>query len=152
MAIEEELRKRRFGKVVRLEVERSMPHETRALLQRGLQLEAQDVYEISGMLDLAALTEIADLDVPHLHARPWQPVIPPRLVPPDEDEEADVFAAIREHDILLHHPYESFTGSVQRFIEQAAEDPDVLTIKMTLYRTSGDSPIVRALIAAAEAG
>ncbi len=152
MAIEEELRKRRFGKVVRLEVERSMPHETRALLQRGLQLEAQDVYEIKGMLDLNALMPLADLDVPHLQPRPWQPVIPPRLLPPDEGEEADVFAAIREQDILLHHPYESFSGSVQQFIEQAAEDPDVLTIKMTLYRTSGDSPIVRSLIAAAEAG
>jgi len=152
MAIEEELRKRRFGKVVRLEVERSMPHATRALLQRGLALEPQDVYEISGMLDLSALGTIADLDIPQLQPRPWQPVVPLRLLPPDEDEEADVFAAIREADILLHHPYESFAGSVQRFIEQAAEDPDVLTIKMTLYRTSGDSPIVRSLIAAAEAG
>lgn len=152
MAMEEELRKRRFGKVVRLEVERSMPHGTRALLQRGLQLESHDVYEISGMLDLTALTPLADLDIPHLLPRPWQPVVPPRLTPPDEDEEADVFAAIREQDILVHHPYESFVGSVQQFIEQAAEDPDVLTIKMTLYRTSGDSPIVRSLIAAAEAG
>jgi polyphosphate kinase len=152
MAIEEELRKRRFGKVVRLEVERSMPHGTRALLQRGLQLETRDVYEISGTLDLTVLNAIADLDVPQLQPKPWQPIVPLRLMPPDEDEEADVFAAIREQDILLHHPYESFIGSVQRFIEQAAEDPDVLTIKMTLYRTSGDSPIVRSLIAAAEAG
>jgi polyphosphate kinase len=152
MAIEEELRKRRFGKVVRLEVERSMPHETRALLRRGLQLEAHDVYEISGMLDLTALSPIAELDIPELQPRPWQPVVPIRLMPADEDEEADVFAAIREQDILVHHPYESFVGSVQRFIEQAAEDPDVLTIKMTLYRTSGDSAIVRSLIAAAEAG
>jgi len=152
MAIEEELRKRRFGKVVRLEVERSMPHATRALLQRGLALEPQDVYEISGMLDLSALGPIADLDIPQLQPHPWQPVVPIRLQPPDQDEEADVFAAIREADILLHHPYESFAGSVQRFIEQAAEDPDVLTIKMTLYRTSGDSPIIRSLIAAAEAG
>ncbi len=152
MAIEEELRKRRFGKVVRLEVERSMPHATRALLQRGLALEQQDVYEISGMLDLSALLPIADLDIPQLQPHPWQPVVPPRLLPPDPDDDADVFAAIREADILLHHPYESFAGSVQRFIEQAAEDSDVLTIKMTLYRTSGDSPIVRSLIAAAEAG
>ncbi len=104
------------------------------------------------MLDLTALTPIADLDVPHLQPHPWQPVMPTRLTPPDEDEEADVFAAIRNADILVHHPYESFAGSVQRFIEQAADDPDVLTIKMTLYRTSGDSPIVRALIDAAEAG
>jgi len=151
-AIEEELRKRRFGKVVRLEIERSMPHATRALLMRGLAVEAEDVYEISGMLDLNALTEIADLDVAALHAAPWQPVIPPRLLPADPDEEADVFAAMRAGDILIHHPYESFLASVQRFIEQAAEDPDVLTIKQTLYRTSGDSPIVRSLIEAAEAG
>jgi len=152
MALEEELRKRRFGKVVRLEVERSMPHATRALLLRGLGLETSDIYEISGMLDLTALTTIADLDIPHLQPHPWQPVVPMRLTPLDEDEEADVFAAIRESDILVHHPYESFVGSVQRFIEQAADDPDVLTIKMTLYRTSGDSPIVRSLIEAAEAG
>ena len=151
-AIEEELRKRRFGKVVRLEVERSMPHATRSLLQSGLGLEQTDVYEVSGMLDLRALTTIADLDVPELQQPPWQPVIPLRLRPVDEDEETDVFAAIRSADLLVHHPYESFAGSVQRFIEQAAEDPDVLSIKMTLYRTSGDSPIVRALIDAAERG
>ncbi len=152
LAIEEELRKRRFGKVVRLEVERSMPHATRALLRSGLGLEEQDVYEIAGMLDLTALAAIADIDMPELQPRPWQPVVPLRLQQPDEDEEVDIFAAIREGDILLHHPYDSFAGSVQRFVEQAASDPDVLTIKQTLYRTSGDSPIVRALIEAAERG
>ena len=152
MAIEEELRKRRFGKVVRLEIERTMPHQTRALLMKGLQVQPQDVYEISGMLDLNALTEIAELDIPALHYDPWIPVTPPRLAPADPDDEADVFAAVRAADVLIHHPYESFATSVQRFIEQAAEDPDVLTIKQTLYRTSGDSPIVRALIQAAEAG
>src|SRR4051812_45666395 len=151
-AIEEELRKRRFGNVVRLEIERSMPYATRTLLMRGLNVETPDVYEIAGMLDLDALNAIADLDVSALHYPPWQPVIPPRLQPPDPDEEADVFAAMRTADILVHHPYESFVASVQRFVEQAADDPDVLTIKQTLYRTSGDSPIVRALIDAAEAG
>jgi polyphosphate kinase len=151
-AIEEELRKRRFGNVVRLEIERSMPHATRVLLMRGLNVEAPDVYEISGMLDLNALHSVADLDVAALHYPAYQPVVPMRLVPTDPDEEADVFAAVRASDILIHHPYESFVASVQRFIEQAAEDPDVLTIKQTLYRTSGDSPIVRALIEAAEAG
>ncbi len=151
-AIEEELRKRRFGDVVRLEIERSMPHATRALLMHGLNVEQPDVYEISGMLDLDALNVIADLDVQALHYPTWQPVVPPRLLPSDPDEETDVFAAMRAGDILVHHPYESFASSVQRFIEQAAEDPDVLTIKQTLYRTSGDSPIVRALIEAAEAG
>lgn len=152
MAIEEELRKRRFGKVVRLEIERSMPHPTRALLMRGLGIEAHDVYEIAGMLDLTALSAIADLDVPSLQPVPWTPVTPPRLAGADRDDGADVFAAMREGDILLHHPYESFATSVQRFIEQAVEDPDVLTIKQTLYRTSGDSPIVRALVQAAEQG
>ncbi len=152
MAIEEELRKRRFGKVVRLEIERSMPHPTRQLLMRGLGVEQQDVYEIAGMLDLTAVATISELDIPALHPVPWQPVVPPRLVPADPDDEVDIFAAIRGGDILLHHPYESFSASVQRFIEQAAADPDVLTIKQTLYRTSGDSPIVRALIEAAEQG
>ena len=103
------------------------------------------------MLDLRDLTTIADLDVPHLQPRPWHPMQPATLKSVD-DEAPDVFAAIRAGDLLVHHPYESFTGSVQRFIEQAAEDPDVLSIKMTLYRTSGDSPIVRALIDAAERG
>ena len=152
MAIEEELRKRRFGEAVRLEVECAMPTETRGRLQRSLGLTPEDVYEIDALLDLTALNQIAELDVPSLQPAPWQPVVPSRLLPPDEDEEADVFQAVREGDILVHHPYESFSGSVQRFIEQAAEDPDVLTIKMTLYRTSGDSPIVRALIRAAEEG
>jgi polyphosphate kinase len=154
LAMEEELRRRRFGNVVRLEVERSMPHETRALLQRGLSLDAADVYEISGMLDLRGLESIADLDVPGLQPAPSSAVTPPRLQPRDDDEDdrVDVFARIREGDILVHHPYESFSTSVQRFIEQAAADPDVLTIKMTLYRTSGDSPIVHALIDAAESG
>src|SRR3954452_13242039 len=151
-AIEEELRKRRFGNVVRLEIERSMPHATRALLMRGLNVEASDVYEISGMLDLNALNALADLDVPALHYATWQPVVPARLLPADPDEDADIFAALRAGDVLVHHPYESFAASVQRFIEQAAENPDVLTIKQTLYRTSGDSPIVLALIEAAEAG
>ena len=152
LAIEEELRRRRFGEAVRLEVERSMPTETRSILRRGLALGPEDVFEISGMLDLRALETIADLDIPELQREPWHPVIPTRLLPHDEDEEADVFAVIRAGDLLVHHPYESFVGSVQRFIEQAASDPDVLTIKMTLYRTSGDSPILKALIRAAENG
>jgi polyphosphate kinase len=152
MAIEEELRRRRFGEAVRLEVERTMPAATRNLLQRGLGLEADDSYEIAGMLDLTALWRIADLDRPELRAEPWTPVTPPRLTPPDEDESADVFAAVRAGDILVHHPYDSFAASVERFITQAADDPDVLTIKQTLYRTSGDSPIVQSLIRAAERG
>jgi polyphosphate kinase len=152
MAIEEELRRRRFGEAVRLEVERSMPPDTRTLLLRGLGLGEDDAYEVKGMLDLTGLRDLVELDRPDLKYQPWTPVTPPRLVPPDEDEPADVFAAIRIGDLLVHHPYESFAASVERFITQAVDDPEVLTIKMTLYRTSGDSPIVRDLIRAAERG
>jgi len=152
LAIEEELRRRRFGEAVRLEVERSMPPATRQILLRGIGLGEDDCYDISGMLDLTGLWGIADLDLPDLRMPAWTPVTPPRLMPPDEDEPADVFAAMRVGDILVHHPYESFVTSVERFIAQAADDPDVLTIKQTLYRTSGDSPIVRDLIRAAERG
>jgi polyphosphate kinase len=152
LAIEEELRRRRFGAAVRLEVDRAMPRGTRTLLERGIGIAPEDSFEVEGLLDLRALFEIAALDRSDLKVTPWQPVPPPRLIPPDEDEPADVFAAVRGGDILVHHPYESFTGSVERFIAQAAEDPEVLTIKMTLYRTSGDSPIVRNLIRAAEQG
>ena len=104
------------------------------------------------MLDLTALWQLVDLDRPDLKAVPHVPVVPARLLPVDEDEPVDVFAQIRAGDIFVHHPYESFTASVERFVAQAAEDPDVLTIKQTLYRTSGDSPIVQALIDAAERG
>ena len=152
LAIEEELRRRRFGEAVRLEVERSMPAATKSLLLRGLGLDETDSYEVSGMLDLTGLWHIANLDRPDLKTPAWTPVTPPRLTPPDEDEPADVFAAIRAGDILVHHPYESFAASVGRFITQAADDPDVLTIKQTLYRTSGDSPLVQSLIRAAERG
>jgi polyphosphate kinase len=152
MAIEEELRRRRFGEAVRLEVERSMPAGTREILLRGLGLGADDAYEIRGMLDLTGLRDILELDRPDLKSAPWTPVTPPRLTPPDEDEPADVLAAIRAADVLVHHPYDSFVASVERFLGQAVDDPEVLTIKLTLYRTSGDSPIVRDLIRAAERG
>ena len=152
MAIEEELRRRRFGEAVRVEVERSMPAATRTLLLRGLGLAEEDCYEISGMLDLTGLRQLLDLPRPDLQMPSWTPVTPPRLLPPDEDEPTDMFAAIRAGDILVHHPYESFTASVERFITQAADDPDVLSIKQTLYRTSGDSPIVQSLIRASERG
>ncbi|MEO8228325.1 MAG: polyphosphate kinase 1 [Chloroflexota bacterium] len=152
LAIEEELRRRRFGEAVRLEVERSMPETTRKILLDGIGLSPDDCYEIAGMLDLSGLWAVAGLDRPDLQLPPWTPVVPPRLSPPDDDEPADVFAATRAGDILVHHPYDSFGASVERFIAQAAEDPEVLTIKMTLYRTSGDSPIVRDLIRAAERG
>jgi len=152
LAIEEELRRRRFGAAVRLEVDAAMPARTRNLLLRGIGLEADECYEIDGMLDVTGLMQIAAIDRPDLKVPPWTPVTPPRLVPPDDDEPVDVLRAIRTGDILVHHPYESFTASVERFIAQAADDPEVLTIKQTLYRTSGDSPIVRDLIRAAEQG
>jgi polyphosphate kinase len=152
LAIEEEVRRRRFGEAVRLEVERSMPEATRQILTKGIGVREGDAYEIAGMLDLTALWQLVDLDRPDLKAAPHTPVVPARLQPQDEDEPTDVFAQIRAGDILLHHPYESFTASVERFLIQAAADPDVLTIKQTLYRTSGDSPIVQALIDAAGRG
>ncbi|MGA2513118.1 MAG: polyphosphate kinase 1 [Candidatus Limnocylindrales bacterium] len=152
LALEEELRRRRFGEAVRLEVEEAMPASMRRILEKGVGVDSEDCYEIPGMLDHTALWQIAGLDRPDLKLPPYSPIVPPRLVPPDEDEPADVFAAIRDGDILVHHPYESFAASTQRFIAQAAADPEVLSIKMTLYRTSGGSPIVRDLISAAEAG
>jgi len=151
-AIEEELRRRRFGEPVRLEVERSMPAETRKLLQEGLEVGEDETYEIRGMLDMTSMWQIVDLDRPDLKTVPWSPVVPARLAPPDEDEPADVFAAMRQADLLVHHPYESFTASVERLVEQAADDPDVLAIKQTLYRTSLDSRVVNHLIRAAEQG
>jgi polyphosphate kinase len=151
-AIEEELRRRRFGEAVRLEVERSMPEATRVILLKGIGLTEDDCYDISGMLDLTALWQLTGLDRPALKDPAWTPVTPPRLLPPDEDEPVDVFSVLRAGDVLVHHPYESFAASTERFIAQASEDPEVLTIKMTLYRTSGDSPIVRSLIRAAEGG
>jgi polyphosphate kinase len=152
LAIEEEVRRRRFGEAVRLEVERSMPDVTRAILVKGIGILDEDCFDVAGMLDLTALWQLVDLDRPDLKGPVHIPAVPVHLLPPADDEPADVFAAIRAGDILIHHPYESFTASVERFVTQAAIDPDVLTIKQTLYRTSGDSPIVQALIAAAERG
>ena len=151
LVIEEEVRRRRFGEAVRLEVERSMPDATRQILTRGIGIRDGDCFEIAGMLDLTALWQLVDLDRPDLKAPPYVPVVPAGLQA-DEVEPADVFAQIRASDILVHHPYESFTATVERFLIQAANDPDVLTIKQTLYRTSGDSPIVQALIDAAGRG
>jgi polyphosphate kinase len=152
VAIEEELRRRRFGEPVRLEVERSMPEELREILREGLGVSEQETFEVRGMLDHTSLWQLADVERPDLMAEPWTPVIPGRLLPPDDDEPADLFAAIQAGDLLVHHPYESFTASVERLIEQAADDPDVLTIKQTLYRTSIDSRVVHHLIRAAEKG
>jgi polyphosphate kinase len=144
--IESELRKRRFGEPVRLEVEASMPDRLRAMLLEALSLGEVDLYALDAILGTNDLFTIVGLDRPDLHDAPFTPAIPKRLV-----RESDIFAAIREGDILLHHPYESFDPVVQ-FVKAAANDPHVLAIKQTLYRTSGDSPIVNALVEAAENG
>jgi polyphosphate kinase len=145
-AIESELRKRRFGEPVRLEVEASMPPHLRAMLLDALALREVDLYAIDGMLGTSDLWALVNLDRPELHDPPFTPAIPKRLL-----GETDIFAVIREGDLLLHHPYDSFDPVVQ-FVRQAANDPQVLAIKQTLYRTSGDSPVVNALVEAAENG
>jgi polyphosphate kinase len=148
--ISEELRQRRFAPVVRLEVAKEMPLETRDFLMRRLGIDAEDVYEVAGLLDLTGCYQIADLNIPEHHYTPWSPVTSQRLQPDVEEiPEVDIFSVIREGDLLVHHPYEAFSTSVQRLVEQAATDPDVLAIKQTLYRTSEHSPIVEALIQAA---
>ncbi len=154
LAIEQELRKRRLGgSVVRLEVHSSTPNPIREMLMRELRLQESDVYEIDGLLSLIDLMSFMGLNLPELKDSAWTPVVPSRLLLSSGSEEVeDIFSVIRNHDLLLHHPYQSFGATVQRFITQAASDPDVLAIKMTLYRTSGDSPIIKALISAAENG
>jgi polyphosphate kinase len=144
--IESELRKRRFGEPVRLEVEAAMPERLRAMLLEALSLGEVDLYALDAILGTNDLFTLVNLERPELHDAPFTPAIPARLV-----RESDIFAAIREGDILLHHPYESFDPVVQ-FVKAAANDPHVLAIKQTLYRTSGDSPIVNALVEAAENG
>jgi polyphosphate kinase len=151
-AVEQELRRRRFGEVVRVEVGAGMSPRLREPLVRALEIDEGELFEVDGLLDLKDLSDVvgvsgfADLRYP-----PWTPVTQPRLQP-DEDEEPDVLAAMRKGDILVHHPYDSFSTSVERLVEQAVADPKVLAIKQTVYRTSDDSPLVPALIRAAERG
>ena len=149
--LEKELLRRRFGPPVRLEVAEDIDSQILSLLQRELDISTTDVYHLPEPLDLRGLTSIAFLKRPELRFEPHSITTNPYLEA-DEDEAADIFAALREREVLVHHPYESFATSTQAFLEQAAEDPQVLAIKQTLYRTSGDSPIVDALIDAAEAG
>jgi polyphosphate kinase len=151
LALEMELRRRRFGRAVRLEVEHSMPEELRELLLRELDLGADAAYVVDAPIDLSGLWSLYATDRTDLHAEAWTPITPPRLLAGD-NESADIFAVLRERDVLLHHPYDSFSDSVEAFVAQAASDPDVLGIKHTLYRTSGDSPIVASLIRASESG
>lgn len=151
VAVELELRRRRFGRAVRLELDARASEEIRALLVRELNLTADDVYIQHGPLDLSGLWELQKLDRPDLKSEPWAPVTPARLQSADTDR-VDLFRAIRAGDVLVHHPYESFVTSVEEFVHTAARDPAVLAIKITLYRTSGDSAIVQSLIRAAEEG
>ncbi len=151
--INEELREQRFAAVVRLEVDHAMPPAMLALLQHELELEQNDIYPVTGYVRLADLFPLADLNLPHLRNEPWTPLTPPRLVGLDrQSRSGDFFSIIRQNDLLFHHPYQSFTASTQLFIETAARDPQVVAIKQTIYRTSADSPIVEALIHAAERG
>ncbi len=152
-AVQDELRRRRFGEVVRLEVAAGMNAKLRGQLIDALGLEDREVYDVDGLIDLADLGNVVDAagSHPDLRYEPWTPVTQPRLQGED-DEPVDIFAAIRQGDILVHHPYDSFASSVERFVLQAVADPDVLAIKQTVYRTSDDSPLVPALIRASERG
>jgi polyphosphate kinase len=151
-AVEEELRRRRFGEVVRLEVERGMSPRLREPLVEALRIEERQVYEVDGLLDLSDLWRVHGLPgFAELRDPPFSGVTQPRLIGED-GRDADVFAVVREGDLLVHHPYDSFTTSVERFVAQAVADPAVLAIKQTVYRTSADSPLVPSLIEAAERG
>ncbi|MFE1196996.1 RNA degradosome polyphosphate kinase [Streptomyces olivaceoviridis] len=151
-ALEKELMRRRFGPPVRLEVEESIDREVLDLLVRELKISEAEVYPLPGPLDLTGLFRIHSLDRPELKYPKFVAGTHRDLAEVESASAPDIFAALRARDVLLHHPYDSFSTSVQAFLEQAAADPDVLAIKQTLYRTSGDSPIVDALIDAAESG
>lgn len=149
-ALERELARRRFGSPVRLEVADDMTENMMELLLRELDVNPGDVIEVPGLLDLSSLWQIYGVDRPKLKDRTFVPATPPAFG--ERETPKSIFSTLRDGDVLVHHPYDSFSTTVQRFIEQAAADPNVLAIKQTLYRTSGDSPIVNALIDAAEAG
>jgi polyphosphate kinase len=150
-AVETELRRRRFGEVVQLEVAADMDVDMRAFLVEQTEIEERQVVDVPGMLDLDDLWEIHGLEGhAELREAPWKPVAPGPFA--SQEGKADLFAAMRAGDLLVHHPYESFAASVERFVEQAVDDPDVLAIKMTVYRTSDDSALVPMLIKAAERG
>ncbi|WP_261773597.1 RNA degradosome polyphosphate kinase [Rhodococcoides corynebacterioides] len=149
-ALERELARRRFGSPVRLEVADDMTEHMLGLLLRELDVDPGDVIQVPGLLDLSCLWQVYGVDRPMLKDAPFVPATHPAFG--ERETPKSIFSTLRDGDVLLHHPYDSFSTSVQRFIEQAAADPHVLAIKQTLYRTSGDSPIVNALIAAAEAG
>ncbi|MCT1712736.1 RNA degradosome polyphosphate kinase [Dietzia cinnamea] len=149
-ALERELARRRFGSAVRLEIAEDTTPRMRRILQRELDVDSADVIRFSGLLDLTGLWQIHGLDLPDLKDPPMVPATPPAFG--ERETARNIFASLQECDVLVEHPYDSFATTVQRFIEQAAADEDVLAIKQTLYRTSGDSPIVNALVDAAAAG
>jgi polyphosphate kinase len=151
-ALEKELLRRRFGPPVRLEVEESIAPQVLELLTEELGVSEDEVFRVDGLLDLVGLHSIADLPREDLKYAAFVPTTHRQLAEVESAKPVDVFKATRRYDVLLHHPYDSFATSVQRFLEQAAADPQVLAIKQTLYRTSGDSPIIDALVDAAEAG
>ena len=150
--MQKELTRRRFGPPVRLEVDKVINAQVLDELMDELQIEPYDVLKYDSPLDLRSLNQIADLDFPDLKYKPFRSETAPELRDVDPLSPDSYFAALRKGEILLHHPYQSFTSSVVKFLENAAQDPHVLAIKQTLYRTSGDSPIIEALIEAAEAG
>jgi polyphosphate kinase len=151
LALEKELLRRRFGPPVRLEIADDMNPQVLELLIRELDISTQDVYTLPSPLDLTGLQDIASLPRPELRNSKHQ-VVTNKYLRPRDDEELDIFKVLKQREVLVHHPYESFSTSVQEFLEQASQDPQVLAIKQTLYRTSGDSPVVDALIQAAQAG
>lgn len=151
-ALEAELRNRRFGEIVRVEIDADVTEALRTEIVEQLGVEERMVYDVDGLLDLTALWQLVKAPGHNdLLDPPWRPVTPPRLREGD-DEQADVFAAMRRGDVLVHHPYDSFETSVERFVEQASADRDVLAIKMTVYRTSADSTLLPALVRASERG
>jgi polyphosphate kinase len=151
VAVEAELRRRRFGEVVRVEVDEAIDPGLRAQLIEALEVEERQLYDIEGLIDLDDLMQIHGLPgMADLRDPPWTPVTQPRLQ--SDEGPADVFAAMRMGDVLVHHPYDSFSSSVERFVEQAVGDPDVLAIKLTIYRTSDDTPLIPLLIRASERG
>jgi polyphosphate kinase len=150
-AVEMELRRRRFRRAVRLEISADVDAEVLSVIRRELDLDDDDVYRFVGPLDVGGLWAVHSLDRPDLKDPSWSPLTPP-LFQGEDEERPDVFASVRAGDILVHHPYDSFTATTEEFIRQAAFDPRVLALKLTLYRTSGDSPILKALIGAAERG
>src|SRR3954469_8464710 len=152
-AVEDEIRRRRFGEVVRVEVGSTMDDDMRAFLVDALEIDESEVIESDGLLDMEDLWQIHGIDgYSSLRDPPWTPVSQPAFADHDSPHRPDLFAALRERDVLVHHPYDSFASSVERFVRQAVDDPNVLAIKMTVYRTSDDSALVPSLIEAAERG